>query len=973
MSLTPHEQSLVNRLNEQYPRSADRDLAKEFRDNSIDRQVDQLMNDALNLKRYNDNKLMVPSDAELQYRANTPRPTNPDVIITREPLSEGLLKRDRPNPTPPTQRPTNIPEAPRTSPASPPSTPRTGGGGGNNAIDMQVAPPTAAPRQPLAGPNPEPGAKPSGLPGPGGGLAYPAAGAAVDFAFRIGAGQPLGQAAAGSAGSFIGSVAGAAAGSFFGPVGTFVGGMVGGYIGGVLGNALYNAAFPPTAEAPQDLYNPKTGSYPFNGGQGEYLYRVIYRTSSSNVNDFSISGIFGPIYSVSVTAEANGRDSPYDTSWFITIRAKQNVNPANPSGIYVKEEGYPIVAPAPQILRLEAYDARTGEVIPDNAGNPPPLPIPQDNRTPDSTGHPGNTNFPPRSATPPKPQTIINNQTNITNTTNPPVNNYVPGGFLGRSGGNARGDNPNWIPKGNPAGELHPDTAPIPIANLPITAAAGSPSNTGAPPASQTGTPNKSPFTINPDGSYTIVTPGGPLTTGNPVTNGSDRAFPSVQPTTIEPTTIQPIAIPHATLVPGNFSNSPTPDRGVPSGMPVTVAPEPIPDAYRETPVVPAPTSPPPTTTPTTPTTPNEVDIDKIRDEINKILGPTAIAIAGITALLNPIANNTTPEALRDAAATGTCRTTQPGGCTYNMVNDAINAGNAPVNQKLDKLGDLANLGANLGELVLLKPIKEGVDLANKKLGPILKGADGMSGFLSRLSSSLGIDRALNLIGIASNLHNAMMLSASLKVTLLEVLSSVGNATGLLQTSENENVDLNSVFDRGIETFMTSILGTENYAGLKVGLRKYNAIYRAATNSLNATSQMFSSIGEALETAAEYTGKIGNALRAASVVRENAYNFMSERITVKTSKFMTFQSKVGDVTQVLETINEIAENVVEGQQQYTEAVKATKEFKKALADADRPEAIDNKLIKEEAEKIKANLVKDPTGEDETGLLSFLTD
>lgn len=57
------------------------------------------------------------------------------------------------------------------------------------------------------------------------------------------------------------------------------------------------------------------------------------------------------------------------------------------------------------------------------------------------------------------------------------------------------------------------------------------------------------------------------------------------------------------------------------------------------------------------------------------------------------------------------------------------------------------------------------------------------------------------------------MLSANLKVTLLEMLSSVGNATGLLQTSENENVNLNAVFNQGIETFLVSILGVESYAG----------------------------------------------------------------------------------------------------------------------------------------------------------------
>lgn len=88
---------------------------------------------------------------------------------------------------------------------------------------------------------------------------------------------------------------------------------------------------------------------------------------------------------------------------------------------------------------------------------------------------------------------------------------------------------------------------------------------------------------------------------------------------------------------------------------------------------------------------------------------------------------------------------------------------------------------------------------------------------------------------------------------------------------------------------------------------------------------------------------------------------------------MTFESKVGNVTQGLETINEIAENIVERQQQYTEAVKTTQEFREPLEKAPKNSGIDNKLIKEEAAKIKENISKDPTREDETGLLSFLTD
>lgn len=332
--------------------------------------------------------------------------------------------------------------------------------------------------------------------------------------------------------------------------------------------------------------------------------------------------------------------------------------------------------------------------------------------------------------------------------------------------------------------------------------------------------------------------------------------------------------------------------------------------------------------------------------------------------------------AVTTAAIAANCRTAQPGGCTTRMAENvantaANNAANKAANDLFGKLANLLNTGLNAAQLALLQPIYKTVTTVNTKLGnPIANG--GISGFLTRLSSSLGIDRALNLIGIAANLHNAMMLSASLKVTLLEMLSSVGNATGLLQTSENENVDLNQVFNAGIERFLISILGVDSYAGLKVGLRKYNAIYQSAANSLNAVSSMFNSLGNVVEQGAEYTGRIGNALKSAGMVGENAYRWMAEKFDAKSSKFIKFQSTIGDVTQVLETINEIAETVVEGQQAATEFQKANADFIKAVEDAKKGNPPENKEVQAEAAKAKENATKDPTGELEEGLLSFLT-
>lgn len=367
-----------------------------------------------------------------------------------------------------------------------------------------------------------------------------------------------------------------------------------------------------------------------------------------------------------------------------------------------------------------------------------------------------------------------------------------------------------------------------------------------------------------------------------------------------------------------------------------------------------------PTTSPTTqPTTQPatspaiEKQFKELETKLKEQFDTMLVGLVGATQVLNGIRNNTQPEKIAEAV----CKTTEPGGCTANLVNSAA------TKTRNDILGKL-NLTGQGVDLLLLSVI-------DKKLGAQMP--DGLSGGLGRLSRFLGIDRVLNLLNTLVILHNAMMLSSSLKVTLLEMLSSIGNATGLLQTSEGDNVDLNQVFNNKLEGLITHLIGAENFASLKLSWRKYSSIFRATANSWNAVTNMFNSLGEAIETTAEYTGKIGNGLRAAGVVGENAYNFFSEKVTVRTSRFMRFQTKTAGAGEILEAINEVAENVIEGQEQFKEYEENKKKFNDELAAAKKNPGIDNAAIKEEAAKIKENLAKDPSGEDDEGLLSFLTD
>ena len=132
---------------------------------------------------------------------------------------------------------------------------------------------------------------------------------------------------------------------------------------------------------------------------------------------------------------------------------------------------------------------------------------------------------------------------------------------------------------------------------------------------------------------------------------------------------------------------------------------------------------------------------------------------------LGNIENNTTPDAIATASATGTCRTTQPGGCSRKMIDDAVgninqNANNnaAQTNNVLERL---LNGVSNIANLELLPVI-------NSKLGEQVTG--GISGVLGKIKDFNVADRIINILTFLTALNNAFFLSSAVKQTLVQLL-----------------------------------------------------------------------------------------------------------------------------------------------------------------------------------------------------------
>lgn len=916
--LTPEEKALANKLNQQFPRTGSVSPEIEFSQLSVDRQVDDLMSSAQNTRSFYQSRLMVPSEAELKYRAS---------LAPGEALS-GVAQNSEYRPTS-TER---LASASRPSSGSLSPTPKTTGAGAKGL--MTDPPATGTPRISTNISNPAPDARPSSLPmaelapverlAQQGGTAS-LAGAGLDFAFRLINGQPVQQAATGAVGTGIGTGFGTVVGTAtFGPIGGFVGGAIGGWIGGRVADFIYEQVAPRSAESvPIDV---KAAPIPFKGGQGDGVqYGAVVCINGGQPNNDCrqlLRPVWGPIggvklyaypdnlgVEIQVLARAAGSKSDYDNA---------------PSGQQWYGSGS-LPSNNAKACSIRSIDFFRWDGKADTDGDLPLQTVFIDARTINTINHPGNQEYAIPSATPGAGK-------------KPAPNDYAIGGLKDRENGTPRGDSPNWVAHGEPAGSTVSDNMPgLKVSPLPVV--------------------QPTPTTVQP----IQLTP-----SSTPTTDKSEQSFPIITARSYAPGTAQ--TTPSTGYI-GEWSGSATTPASNPfssstptiSNLPTTARPNTPPDNQKSV----------PTATNSTTTSNTNTDNDKKIDNLTNKITQIGIELAAVTIILkglqNPNGNtgngttNITKDDLENAAATGTCRTLQPGGCMAPTADNAKSAAdNAAANNAILKGVDWTILGK----------IYTNTETTLNRVGPQLEG--GLSGSMTRLSKFLGIDRILNLINFMANVHNALMLSSGLKTTLLEMLSNVGNATGLLEGPEGDSVDLNKLYDQGIEAFMTMIMGNENWAEMKLTWRKYNRIYQAGANVINSVQSMMSSLGNVVETTAEYTGKIGNALKAAGAVGEKAYQWFAEKQNAKLSKFLQYSTTVAGVTAVLSVINEVAESVIEGQQAKDEAEKQVEAFKKELREAEKNPGIENKAIADEVAKQKQNATKDPTDETEKGLLSFLT-
>lgn len=230
-------------------------------------------------------------------------------------------------------------------------------------------------------------------------------------------------------------------------------------------------------------------------------------------------------------------------------------------------------------------------------------------------------------------------------------------------------------------------------------------------------------------------------------------------------------------------------------------------------------------------------------------------------------------------------------------------------------------------------------------------------------------DKILNYLSMAATLHNAAMLSRNLGASLGDTISSIANNTiSAIKNEESSPIDINATLGSSLENFIKGVIGAENYAEGGETFNKYSRAVNAASNMIYSVTAINAGLAQGLETIGNYTGQIGNALKKSGAVLENSYQYMSEKVSVKTGRLGQIQSLIDGGEKVEDLLSQIDNTTQEFREIQEETGNIGREFG-IVKDTFEKEEKDKKKVEDiakarsqAAQPELTDLTRDPLGE-----------
>ncbi|WP_029635979.1 collagen-like protein [[Scytonema hofmanni] UTEX B 1581] len=175
-----------------------------------------------------------------------------------------------------------------------------------------------------------------------------------------------------------------------------------------------------------------------------------------------------------------------------------------------------------------------------------------------------------------------------------------------------------------------------------------------------------------------------------------------------------------------------------------------------------------------------DLEMDEATKELIRKTAQNAAFIPALVARPAPLSADQTIS----AAAAGTCRTLQPGGCSAKALDGLGNGVNQNTNNQIDGLLNKLNAGANAAQLALLRVIdnKLGAQIPN---GGISKFLNVFLDTFNNFTSWTRLDRLLNMLIFAATIQNHLMLSRDIGTTLIGAFTNILTLVGLKDSEGN--------------------------------------------------------------------------------------------------------------------------------------------------------------------------------------------
>jgi hypothetical protein len=208
----------------------------------------------------------------------------------------------------------------------------------------------------------------------------------------------------------------------------------------------------------------------------------------------------------------------------------------------------------------------------------------------------------------------------------------------------------------------------------------------------------------------------------------------------------------------------------------------------------------------------------------------------------------------------------------------------------------------------------------------IVKGVNEVITKTKQTIEWLKIDRILNLLNLATTLHNALMLSNALGQTLLGIIDNVLATFGFaLKDATGDTIGVGDLIGGTIENVIKAVVGADNYTNLKKEWAKANRIYQAGMNVIYSVQSIGYSILGALEVVGKWVAWIGNALKRFGALTEKAYPWMNPSPNFQNPIFTKIEA-AQEMAEALEVVSSETRSV-------TETVSELGNQKKALEDS----------------------------------------